>query len=192
MQLRPSTSVSISSLALILLPLLKPAQAACEAASAGAARRSIRRRRFISTARPARPLSWRLGGAAREALRLADVLEQMLYGARDALAKADRRLIEETRNRDDVLDGLNTAIKRYLTSIDSDALNEDDQRRLTPDPRLLDEHRAGRRRHRPQPAAACQQASEARPDPDGESDADLTRSDGPTGRSICAPPRHCS
>jgi phosphate:Na+ symporter len=71
-----------------------------------------------------------LGGAAREALRLADVLEQMLHGAHDALVKYDRRLIEETRNRDDVLDGLNTAIKRYLTSIDADELNEDDQRRL--------------------------------------------------------------
>jgi phosphate:Na+ symporter len=71
-----------------------------------------------------------LGGAAREALRLADVLEAMLHGARDALAKSDRRLIEETRSRDDVLDGLNTAIKRYLTSIEADALNEEDQRRL--------------------------------------------------------------
>jgi phosphate:Na+ symporter len=71
-----------------------------------------------------------LGGAAREALRLADVLEAMLRGAHDALVKSDRRLIEETRNRDDVLDSLNTAIKRYLMSIDNDALNEDDQRRL--------------------------------------------------------------
>jgi phosphate:Na+ symporter len=71
-----------------------------------------------------------LGGAAREALRLADVLEQMLHGAHAALLKSDRRLIEETRSRDDVLDGLNTAIKRYLTSIDPEALSEDDQRRL--------------------------------------------------------------
>ena len=71
-----------------------------------------------------------LGGAAREALRLADVLEQMLHGAHDALLKSDRKLIEETRDRDDVLDSLNTAIKRYLTSIDADELNEDDQRRL--------------------------------------------------------------
>jgi phosphate:Na+ symporter len=71
-----------------------------------------------------------LGGAAREALRLADVLEEMLHGAHDALVRSDRKLIEETRQRDDVLDGLNTAIKRYLTSIDPEGLNEDDQRRL--------------------------------------------------------------
>ncbi len=71
-----------------------------------------------------------LGGAAREALRLADVLEEMLHGAHDALLKSDRKLIEETRDRDDVLDSLNTAIKRYLTSIDADDLTDDDQRRL--------------------------------------------------------------
>jgi len=58
------------------------------------------------------------------------VLEQMLRGAHDALVKNDRKLIEETRDRDDILDGLNTAIKRYLTSIESESLNEDDQRRL--------------------------------------------------------------
>ena len=116
-------------LALLVLPLLQPAQKLLK--------------RFLPAqpaANPAAPLyldrSARetplvaLGGAAREALRLADVLEEMLHGARDALAKSERRLIEETRNRDDVLDGLNTAIKRYLTSLDADTLNEDDQRRL--------------------------------------------------------------
>ncbi|MDF2996090.1 MAG: Na/Pi cotransporter [Xanthobacteraceae bacterium] len=71
-----------------------------------------------------------LGGAAREALRLADILEAMLSGARDGLAGRDRRLIAETRRRDDVLDRLNIAIKTYLTSIDSDELGQNDHRRL--------------------------------------------------------------
>jgi len=71
-----------------------------------------------------------LGGAAREALRLADVLEMMLHGARDALHKGDRKLIAETRRMDDVLDRLNTAIKTYLTSIDPESLSEADHRRL--------------------------------------------------------------
>jgi phosphate:Na+ symporter len=116
-------------LALAFLPLLKPAQRALQ--------RMLPAR---PTVNPAAPLyldrSARetplvaLGGAAREALRLADVLEEMLHGAHDALVKSDRRLIEETRQRDDILDGLNTAIKRYLTSIDPEGLNEDDQRRL--------------------------------------------------------------
>jgi phosphate:Na+ symporter len=71
-----------------------------------------------------------LGGAAREALRLADVLEGMLRGAREALSKGDRKLIGEIRRRDDVLDSLNTAIKTYLTSIDPEELAEADHRRL--------------------------------------------------------------
>ncbi len=71
-----------------------------------------------------------IGGAAREALRLADALEAMLAGARQALTRGDRRLIAETRARDDVLDSLNTAIKRYLTAFDPEYLSEDDQSRL--------------------------------------------------------------
>jgi phosphate:Na+ symporter len=71
-----------------------------------------------------------LGGAAREAMRLADVLEAMLHGARDALQKGDRKVIAETKRMDDVLDHLNTAIKGYLTSLDPDALSPADHRRL--------------------------------------------------------------
>jgi len=71
-----------------------------------------------------------LGGAAREALRLADILADMLDGARDYIASGDRRLFAETRRRDDVLDSLNTAIGDYLLSLDPDELAEADQRRL--------------------------------------------------------------
>jgi len=71
-----------------------------------------------------------LGAAAREALRLADTLEVMLLGARDALMQGDRRLIAETKRLDDVMDHLNSAIKSYLTSLDSDRLGEADHRRL--------------------------------------------------------------
>lgn len=71
-----------------------------------------------------------LGAAAREALRLVDELDAMLCGARDALEKEDRKIVSETRQRDEVLDSLSTAIKTYLTSIDTDELSESDQRRL--------------------------------------------------------------
>jgi len=71
-----------------------------------------------------------LGGAAREALRLVDVLAEMLIGARNALAKGDRKLIAEIKQLDDVLDHLNTAIKAYLTSLDPDELSDADTRRL--------------------------------------------------------------
>ncbi|CAH1655794.1 Phosphate:Na+ symporter [Hyphomicrobiales bacterium] len=71
-----------------------------------------------------------LGSASREALRLADMLEKMLRGARDALAKDDRKIISETKRLDDILDNLNTAIKSYLTSIDPEELSDADHRRL--------------------------------------------------------------
>jgi phosphate:Na+ symporter len=71
-----------------------------------------------------------IGSAAREALRLADVLEAMLTGARDALVKGDRRRVDETRRMDDVLDKLNAAIKAYLTSLDPEAMTDADHRRV--------------------------------------------------------------
>ncbi|MBN3786049.1 Na/Pi cotransporter family protein [Burkholderia sp. Ac-20353] len=71
-----------------------------------------------------------LGNAAREALRLADVLGEMLAGTRAVLAFGDRKLIAETRQRDDILDSLNTAIKTYLSSLDTEQLAENDHRRL--------------------------------------------------------------
>ncbi|MDC9825693.1 Na/Pi cotransporter family protein [Devosia sp. ZB163] len=92
------------------------------------------------TADPARPIyldhaaletpMMALGGAQREALRLADALEAMLTGARDALVRHDRRLVAETRAMDDTLDGLNTAIKRYLALFDEDDLSDEDRQKL--------------------------------------------------------------
>lgn len=118
------------ALAVIFLPLLTPYSKLLQ--------RLLPRR--VDPADPSRPLyldaSARetpivaLGGAAREAMRLSDVLEAMLHGARDALYKGDRKLIAETRRMDDVLDHLNTAIKTYLTSIDAESLSESDHRRL--------------------------------------------------------------
>lgn len=71
-----------------------------------------------------------LGAASREALRLADVLEDMLQGVNAGLAEGNRRLLVETRRREDVLDKLTIAIKAYLTSLDPEELNPADHRRL--------------------------------------------------------------
>ncbi len=71
-----------------------------------------------------------LGDAAREALRMADVVEGMLEGLKDALEKASRRQITETRRMDDVLDKLNAAIKHYITGMAPDELVETDHDRL--------------------------------------------------------------
>jgi phosphate:Na+ symporter len=115
--------------ALLTLPLLGPAQALLEKLLPAPAGADPSAPLYLDRNARETPLV-ALGDAAREALRLADVLEQMLHGAHDALLTNNRRLIEETRDRDDVLDSLNTAIKKYLTSIEADSLSEDDQRRL--------------------------------------------------------------
>jgi len=71
-----------------------------------------------------------IGAAAREALRLADILEAMLHAARDAFATDDRKRVTDARRMDDVLDRLNSAIKTYLTGLDPEATSEADQRRI--------------------------------------------------------------
>jgi phosphate:Na+ symporter len=72
-----------------------------------------------------------LAGAAREALRMVDVFENMLRGTLDSFNRGDRKRVTETARMDNVLDGLDTAIKEYLTSLDTDALDDTDHRRLS-------------------------------------------------------------
>jgi phosphate:Na+ symporter len=62
---------------------------------------------------------------------MADVLENMLGTALDGLDRGDRKRIAEIKRLDDVLDRLNSAIKAYLTSLDPDAIDYDDDRQLS-------------------------------------------------------------
>jgi phosphate:Na+ symporter len=118
-------------LALLALPLLNP--------YATLLKRLLPRK--IDEADPSRPLYLdpaacetplvALGGAAREALRMADVLDAMLQSVHDALTSTDRRPIAEAKRLDDILDSLNSAIKSYLTGLDPEGLNSEDMRRLS-------------------------------------------------------------
>jgi len=67
--------------------------------------------------------------AAREALRIGDVVEQMLAGMLTVLKTNDRPLAERLRKMDDVVDELYTAVKLYLTQISREALDEAEGRR---------------------------------------------------------------
>jgi len=118
-------------LALLFFPLLKPF-----------ARLLVRLLPVrVDTTDPSQPvyLDWAaretpsiaLAGAAREALRMVDVFEAMLRGALASLNRGDRKRVTETARMDNVLDRLDTAIKKYLTSIDIDALDDMDHRRLS-------------------------------------------------------------
>jgi phosphate:Na+ symporter len=116
-------------LALVFMPLLTP--------FASLLRRLLPVR--VGQADPSRPIyldpsaketpAIALGSAAREALRMADVLDSMLVGLRDTLEKGDRKQIGDTRRMDDVLDKLNVAITTYVTSLDTEAFSDDDVRR---------------------------------------------------------------
>jgi phosphate:Na+ symporter len=118
-------------LALLFFPLLKPFARLLVRLLPGR----------VDTTDPSQPvyLDWAaretpsiaLAGAAREALRMVDVFEAMLRAALDSLNRGDRKRVTETARMDNVLDSLDTAIKKYLTSIDIDALDDMDHRRLS-------------------------------------------------------------
>ena len=67
--------------------------------------------------------------AAREALRIGDAIEEMLGGMLTVLKTNDRALALRLRKMDDVVDGLYTAVKMYLTQISREALGEKEGRR---------------------------------------------------------------
>src|SRR6476469_7079592 len=67
--------------------------------------------------------------AAREAMRIGDVIEHMLTGMLTVLTTNDRALAQRLRKLDDVVDELYTAVKLYLTQISREALDEKEGRR---------------------------------------------------------------
>lgn len=72
-----------------------------------------------------------IANASREVLRMADTVEAMLRATLETLRTDDRKRVAEIRRMDDVLDGLHDAIKRYLTRIHVEDLDERDSRRVT-------------------------------------------------------------
>jgi phosphate:Na+ symporter len=104
-----------------------------------------------------------LAVAAREALRMGDVLDAMLQGGLDALDRGDRKRIAETKRMDDILDRLNSAITAYLTRIDPEELDQQDNRRLSAIPAFTTNLEHAGDGHREEPDGPRRQAIEARP-----------------------------
>lgn len=118
------------ALALLFLPLLSPfAKLLCRWLPARIDLTDPGVPRYLDPAARKVPMV-ALGDAAREAMRMADIVEDMLSGLRDAFEKVNRRQISETKRLDDVLDKLNVAIKQYITALDAEDLNDDDHARL--------------------------------------------------------------
>jgi phosphate:Na+ symporter len=117
-------------LALIFLPLLKPyASLLRHWIPARADPTDPGTPRYLDPAARGHPVI-ALGAAAREALRMADTLENMLAGLRDTFEKTDRKQIGEAKRLDDILNRLNSAIKTYVTSLDPEELGRADHERL--------------------------------------------------------------
>jgi phosphate:Na+ symporter len=70
-----------------------------------------------------------IGNAAREAIRLADAVQDMLVGLMATLKSNDSALAERLRARDDEIDRLYTAIKLYLTQISREELEAAESKR---------------------------------------------------------------
>ncbi len=67
-----------------------------------------------------------LVSAAREVLRMGDLIETMLRQAMTALLTNDRKLVSEISRMDDSVDSLNEAVKMYVTRMMRDSLDDRD------------------------------------------------------------------
>jgi phosphate:Na+ symporter len=87
--------------------------------------------RYLNPAALATP-NIALADAAREVLRMVDIVETMLRLFFDALQNNDRKLLVQLAAMDDTLDTLHNAVKLHLTAIRrEDGLSEDDARRCS-------------------------------------------------------------
>ncbi len=119
------------ALAVAFLPLLRPmawllARLVADPAAGDDPARPV----YLDDAALATP-AVALSNAARETLRMADVVETMLRNAGRAFHANDRTLVKEVRRADDIVDALHRAIGRYLARLDGRALAPADSRRVS-------------------------------------------------------------
>jgi phosphate:Na+ symporter len=70
-----------------------------------------------------------LACVARETLRIADIVQRMLHDTLGALRVNNARLVQEIRNREDIVDNLYVSIKTYLARLSGEALSKEESRR---------------------------------------------------------------
>lgn len=93
----------------------------------------------VQTTDPARPRyldetaletpSLALADAARETLRMGDLVEMMLRKVMAAMMTGDRALVDQVSKTDNIVDGLDEAIKLYVTKLTRGSLDESEGRR---------------------------------------------------------------
>ena len=71
-----------------------------------------------------------LGNAAREALRMTDMLQKMLVLARAGFKRDNRHRMPQARQLDNAVDKLETAITLYLATLDRENMTREDLQRM--------------------------------------------------------------
>jgi phosphate:Na+ symporter len=70
-----------------------------------------------------------IANAARETLRMGDIVSRMLRDTLEVFRNDDRKLLREVEQADNAVDDLHEAIKLYLTEVSREALDARDQKR---------------------------------------------------------------
>jgi phosphate:Na+ symporter len=119
------------ALAILFLPILDPLSRLCSRLVPSAPTgRGAGAPRYVSEPAPATLPSVAIADAARETLRVADIIERMLDTLRKALDQDDRKLLAQVSKLDKSVDDLYRAIKLYLVEIGNQAgLDEEDRQR---------------------------------------------------------------
>ncbi len=117
------------ALAVAFLPLIGPANALLERLIPDRApTEDAGEPRYLDAAALDEPVV-AIANAARETLRIADVLEEMLARAMETLAGNDRDILKTVEAMDDTVDRLYEKTKLYLTEVSRSELSIEDSRR---------------------------------------------------------------
>ena len=152
------------ALALIFIGLLDPLARLCtKLLPAGPSADEPGKPQYLNPAVIGTP-SLALADAAREVLRMVDMVEAMLRTFLEALEKDDRKLLAQLAAMDDTLDTLHNAVKLHLTAISrEEGLSESGCPALLRHSRFHDQPRAHRRHPGQEPARNRRQEDQAAP-----------------------------
>lgn len=120
------------TLAVVFIPLLEPLAKLCSRVLPSVPTvKDPGKPRYLDAAVVGTP-SLALADAAREVLRMVDLVEGMLRTFFEALKNDDRKLLSKLAAMDDAIDNLHNAVKLHLTAISrEEALSEADAKRCS-------------------------------------------------------------
>jgi phosphate:Na+ symporter len=117
------------AIAILFLPLIGPVAALCARILPEKPRgEEPGKPQYLDTAALDSP-AVAIANAARETLRMGDIIEKMLRQTLEVFRNDDRKLLREVEALDDGVDQLHEAIKLYLTEMSRDAVDKADQKR---------------------------------------------------------------